>query len=480
MIYDVALGSELHARAAGHLIRDDGQEDLCFALWHPSRGQERQTAVIRELVLPEEGDRIVHGNASFLPRYFERAVGAAMADGAGLAFMHSHPSSGWQGMSDDDVAAELGHAAAAQGATALPLVGLTLGSDGAWSARVWAKEGPRTYERRWCRATRVVGERLAVTFAEELAPRPAFRPELRRTISAWGAQTQAQLARLRVGVVGAGSVGSIVAEALARMGFTHLRLLDFDAVELHNLDRLLHATRRDAELKRAKVKVLARALRRSATAHPFRVDALEYSVVEETGFRAALDCDVLFSCVDRPWPRSVLNFMAYAHLIPVVDGGLRIETKPGNTGLRSATWRAHVAAPTRRCLECLGQYDPGLVSAERDGYFNDPTYISNLPDDHPIRRNENVFGFSLGAASFEVLQLLSMMVAPTGCTDPGALMYHFIPAVLQAERGACKDGCPYAALTARGDSSGVEMTARHRAAEEARQRRRARRTIHPK
>ena len=50
---------------------------------------------------------------------------------------------------------------------------------------------------------------------------------------------------------------------------------------------------------RAKVNVLSDAIKRSATARPFSVNASEYSVVEEAGFRAALDCDLLFSCVVR-------------------------------------------------------------------------------------------------------------------------------------------------------------------------------------
>src|SRR5437660_12694374 len=132
MLYSAAIPTPVHDRAAGHLVRPDGQEDLCFGLWFPSQGKGRLTALVQNLVLPRQGERRVHGNASFLPNYFERALGAAVAAGAGLAFLHSHPAPGWQGMSRDDVVAEEGHAAAARGATGLPLLGLTAGNDGAW------------------------------------------------------------------------------------------------------------------------------------------------------------------------------------------------------------------------------------------------------------------------------------------------------------------------------------------------------------
>jgi molybdopterin/thiamine biosynthesis adenylyltransferase len=403
-----------------------------------------------------------------LPHYFERALGIAAKRNAGLAFLHCHPGPGWQAMSGDDIDAEQGHAAAAKGGTGLPLVGLTLGTDGAWSARFWEKTAPRTYERRWCSHVRVVGERLAVTYADSLKPRPRLKEELQRTLSAWGEQVQSNLARLEIGVVGAGSIGSIVAEALARIGIIRIKLIDFDTVEFINLDRLLHATSIDAQLYRSKVQTLGRALKKSATADGFHVEEVERSVGEEDGFRAALDCDVLFCCVDRPWGRSVLNLIAYAHLIPVIDGGVQVEANK-RRGLRRADWKAHIASPQRRCLECLSQYDPGLVSAEREGYFDDPKYIAGLQADHPMRQNQNVFAFSLSAAGFQILQMLTMIVAPLGIANAGEQMYHFVPGLFDEPTfHKCHENCLYPSLIAKGDSTGLVVTGRHILAEQAR------------
>jgi len=372
-------------------------------------------------------------------------------------------------MSDDDVRAEQQHAAAVRAATSLPFLGLTIAGDHSWSARLWEKSKPRTYERRDCTHVRVIGEQLLCSFNDALTPRPQFRKHLERTLSAWGQATQADLARLHVGVVGAGSVGALIAEALVRIGIGRVTLIDFDGVEVVNLDRLLHAT--EADVGRAKVEVLAAALRRGATAKVFAVNPIEYSIGEEEGFRAALDCDVLFSCVDRPWGRSVLNFIAYAHLIPVVDGGIAVKVTRQKR-LRRADWRAHVAAPSRRCLACLEQYDPALVAAEREGHFDDPRYIEALPDDHPVRSNENVFAFSMATASLQVLQALSMIVAPLGISNPGEQMYHFTTGRLDvmAPR-TCDATCSYPSLIGRGDRTGLVVTGVHRRAEEARERR---------
>lgn len=453
MIHSAALTSETHAELASRLLRSDGQEDMVFATWHPSRGRDRLSALVGHVLAPLSGERSIHGNVSFEPEYFERALRSAAGSGGGLAMIHSHLGPGWQGMSADDVDAEHGHAPAAYGATSLPLVGLTLGTDGALSARFWMRSAPRAYDRVWCESVRVVGNQLAITFDETQRPAPRERQETARTVSAWGAETQALIERLRVGVVGAGSVGAIVAEALARTGVGEIRLIDFDVVKPHNLDRLLHASATDARLNTPKVTSLRRALELSAVAASPRIEALEVSVTDDVGLRAALDCDVLFSCVDRPWPRQVLNLAAYAHLIPVIDGGVLVRTRGGRR-LTHAAWRAHVAAPGRRCLECLKQYDPGLVPVEQLGHLDDPHYIEGLPKDHLLRARENVFGFSLAVASLEVLQFLSMVVAPSGITNVGAQTYNFVTGILDSDRAACDEDCLFSgSLLGLGDNS---------------------------
>lgn len=471
MNYSIALPEEIHETACAHLIREDGQEDICFALWYPSQGRRRKSALIHKLLLPNPGERGVHGNASFNPVYFERAIQEALLAKAGIALLHSHPGPGWQGMSQDDVSAEKGHAAAALAATSLPLVGLTIGTDEAWSARFWEKIGPKRYQRRWCDSVRVVGERLSVTFADHLSPPPGFRKELLRTESAWGQKVQQDLSRLHVGIVGLGSVGSIIAETVARMGVSKVSLIDFDSVKQHNLDRILHSSRDDAANGRAKVHVLAKALKNSATAAGFTVIPLEFSVIEDEGHSAALDCDVIFSCVDRPYPRAALNHMAYAHLIPVIDGGIAARSNKTNTGIKSADWRAHTVGPGHKCLECLGQFTPEMATLDRDGFLDDPKYIEGLPPSHDAHHNENVFAFSLSVAALEIQHFLKLVVPDYGPARLGARHYHHVTGIMDADIKPCSADCYYSGLVAKGDFSGITFVAKHDVAKQARRER---------
>jgi len=254
------------------------------------------------------------------------------------------------------------------------------------------------------------------------------------------------LARARVGIVGLGSVGSIVAEALARVGFAHLTLLDFDLLEERNLDRTAGAGASDVGL--AKVAVAARNVRQAATAADLELDVVTASLLDRDGLLAALDCDVLISCVDRPWPRHLLNAIAYAHLIPVVDGGIAAGVKPDGTPLH-VDWRIHTVGPDNACLVCMDSLRRSDIALDIDGRLDDPDYIKNLSASERARYSRrNVYPFSLSVAAHEVLQLVGLLTGFERVSGTGPQHYRGYPGVMEVSAPVCAGDCEYLVLTA--------------------------------
>ncbi len=134
---------------------------------------------------------------------------------------------------------------------------------------------------------RVVGDQLAVHYMEKLAPRPQSTKAQLRTVSAWGEECQADLVRLRYGIVGLGSVGGFIADALVKTGAEDVMLIEFDHLEEHNLDRLNFVTATDIE--RLKVEALAAYLQPRATAAHCAIEPVVGAVYEDQAFRQALD-----------------------------------------------------------------------------------------------------------------------------------------------------------------------------------------------
>ena len=367
--FSVAMPEVLHKQAVQHLLlyhhQRKRQENLCFALWRPSCGTKRATALVHELVLPQPGELELDGNVSFIGAYLDRASELAAAEKSGLVLMHNHFGPGWQGMSEDDIATERMRAPFALTATGLPLVGMTLGTDGAWSGRFWLRTGGRQYDRRSCETVRVVGSGLLMTYHPELQPLPQHGEQLLRTISAWALKNQAQLARIHVCVAGLGSVGRLVVEALARMGVRKVTLIDFDHIERLNLDRQLGASQSDVDAKCSKVELARAGFIASATANKPEVVPAYFAVSEPEGFAFALDCDVIFSCVDRPWGRQILNHIAYAHLVPVIDGGIVIRTREGK--FKGAEWSVRTARPDAAVFSVVASSIPAWsIRSEKD------------------------------------------------------------------------------------------------------------------
>lgn len=463
----VAMTATTERQLLDLVVRDDGQEDLCLATYRPSTGATRSSALIVSVIPPDVGDRFVHGNATVTGRYVLRGAQIARNDGCGLVLLHSHPgASGWQAMSPADRDAEVSYANLAREFTELPLVGMTVATDDVtWSARHWNIGAGKRVDCTHSTNVRVVGGRLAVSWNDALAPPPSATGRQVRTVSAWGESCQADLARRRVLVVGAGSVGLDIIVRLAASG-VQVNVMDFDIVETHNLDRLIGATRRDVRLRRPKIHIAHREATRAATAEAPAIEVFGHSICELEGLRVALDHDLIFACVDRPWPRAVLNAMAYSDLIPVIDGGIAIDTFADGS-MKNATWRSHVIRPQRPCMSCNRQLCLGQVNAERQGVLDDPTYIVQASGpEYP--QGQNVAPLSISASAAMLAQYVSFSVAPCGLGDPGPLQYALNHHNLYRPRNTQRSHCPIEAEEGLGDQR-TSLTSRHERAERTRE-----------
>ncbi len=456
MKYEVTLTEKAHKIACSHLLahfkKGDYQEELCFAVWYPCKGKNKTTALISDIILPTADERKLHGNTSFLPEFLARSLRIAVKKKAGLAFMHSHPTKGWQDMSGPDITAEKDRISPPANSTKMPLVGLTVGTDESWSARFWIKKRNREFKRFWCEKVKVVGEHFKITFNERMYTTFHNKNTLRRTVETWGLNEQLKISRMKVGVVGVGSVGSMVSENLARIGVENIVLIDHDKIEEHNLDRLLYTTKKDIGKFKAgffKDKILKHSVNENV-----KVKSVIQPIQSQSAFRSALDCDIIFSCVDKPLARDVLNHIAYAYLIPVIDGGVAVSKR--HDEFSDARWSAHIVTCGHKCMLCRKQYTTSDVSMELDGSLEDPSYIEYLHSKRGFG-SANVFPFSQNLSSIEVLMMIHFLLSKNWWPKLKRLEYNFLSGQINKDESSCNEGCYFSNMIGKGDSQCIKI-----------------------
>jgi adenylyltransferase/sulfurtransferase len=135
-----------------------------------------------------------------------------------------------------------------------------------------------------------------------------------------GEDGQRKLAGARVGLVGCGALGSIIASHLVRSGVGYLRLVDRDYPQLHNLHRQFLYTEQDVAARLPKAVAAAdhlRAANSQVTVDPVVGDINPFSI---KAFAEGLD--MLVDGTDNFATRFLVNDWAVERGLPWVYGGV--------------------------------------------------------------------------------------------------------------------------------------------------------------
>jgi ThiF family len=232
---------------------------------------------------------------------------------------------------------------------------MVLGKSSA-AARVWRQDGSG-HDMLENLVIVCEGLNLLPLSGESRGDEPAAAEIFDRTLAVTGRGALARLSKMRVGVVGGSGTGSLVVELLLRGGAGEIVVFEFDKIKDHNLNRILHSRRADAEAQINKAARLAEAA--CETGLPTRVIVVPGGDIRDAETALELRaCDLVFGCIDRDWARLILSEFSQQYLVPYIDLGTEIGV--GEEGVQSLDSRVSYVAPGRPCLLCSG-----IVSAER-------------------------------------------------------------------------------------------------------------------
>ncbi|MDJ0643970.1 MAG: ThiF family adenylyltransferase [Erythrobacter sp.] len=226
---------------------------------------------------------------------------------------------------------------------------------------------------------------------------------LERQVAFVGTAGQARLSQITVMIAGVGGVGSVIAEAMARMGVGRLLLVDHDLVEVTNLNRLVGAGPTDVGTP--KVDVLKRHLTSITPACTVEAIGTNLFDVDPASFAAA---DLIMSATDDSVTRSYLNRAAVQYLLPLIDHGTIIDPSPLDFRQRLSV----VVPGTTACLECSAisvldgqEIADAYATGDERRLFRAKGYVQ----DHPEIISPSVMALNLQIAGLGVQEMMNLL-----------------------------------------------------------------------
>ncbi len=139
-------------------------------------------------------------------------------------------------------------------------------------------------------------------------------------LPAIGVDGQERLSAARVGLIGCGALGSVIANHLVRAGVGHLRIADDDFPELHNLQRQVLYD--EADVRRRVPKAEAAAAHLRAINSEVVIEPRVVRLGEDSLPAFAADLDLLVDGTDNFPTRFLINEYCVKNGMPWVYGGV--------------------------------------------------------------------------------------------------------------------------------------------------------------
>ena len=395
------------ATLRAHLLRGATADEEAALLLTSSRADSDDLDLLVRRVVPVPDDALLSKHRAGLeiaPDFIAPLLKEARRDRGGIIVCHSHPFSTtsvhFSGIDDGGEEALFPRM---QARTPGPHASIVFGQESC-DARVWLVDssGPVAVDE-----LTIIGdsvESIATCSARAKRPALSLDESVARQILAIGEAAQRRLSAARVGVVGAGGLGSLICDALIRMGVGAIVPVDRDALKQHNLARQANGGSDDVGAKKVST-IEAAAKRIGFGTH---VQPVAQWIQEAYAARALLGCDVVIAVTDNMKSRVFAARLGHQYAIPIVSAGIDVIASATGTPPRVG---GHVAVQhvDGRCLDCLGLIDHAMLDREnmtKAVRQANPYRQGRGPDDpapSAIAFNQTVSGL----VATEVLQLLT-------------------------------------------------------------------------
>lgn len=377
--WSLTMSAQLWRDLQDHLFPGDGNEHGAVIAAGVARTSRGARLLARGLHAAVDGIDYLPGERGYrmlTPSFVRDCILDCASDGLSYLAVHNHGGADAVGFSADDMASHERGYPALRDIAGGNVVGALVFARNAVAGDLWLPDGQRaTLE-----SLRVVGSSIRT-----LHPAPPERPTdvditYDRQARIFGDRGQAVLRRQKVGVIGAGGIGSLVVEYLARLGVGHLVVADPDRVETSNLSRVVGSTRRDAltrltdprmpsvvwkagkRFARRKVHV-ARRMARAANPE-IRFEAVVGDIAEDAVARRFIDCDYLFLAADSMQARLVFNALVHQYLVPGIQMGAKVTVDEATGKIDDVFSVMRPVQPHSGCLWCNGLISPAQLQDE--------------------------------------------------------------------------------------------------------------------